>query len=65
MCELCFRLILASHTDPVTGAFTGLDLGDLQSRPLLPEREPESVTVSSDTPNTSPHEHKPGTAPPD
>ena len=26
MCELCLRLILANHTDPVTGIFTGLEL---------------------------------------
>jgi hypothetical protein len=26
MCVLCLRLILANHTDPVTGVFTGLDL---------------------------------------
>lgn len=26
MCELCFRLILANHTDPTTGIFMGLDL---------------------------------------
>ena len=65
MCELCFRLIIANHTDPVTGAFTGLDLSGPTSRPVPLERASESVTARSESPNSSAHEHKPGTAPPD
>jgi len=65
MCVLCIRLMIANHTDPATGIFKGLDLSGPVSRPVIPQREPESVTARSDTLNTSPHEHKPGTAPPD
>jgi len=64
MCELCFRLIIANHTDPVTGAFTGLDLSGPQPRSLLQKQESESVAARSESPNISPHEHKPA-APPD
>ncbi len=56
MCQLCLRLIMANRTDPVTGAFTGLDLSlgkaatekgttpGAEPRPLLQQRESEGVT---------------------
>jgi hypothetical protein len=50
MCEICIRLILANHTDPATGIFTGLDLRGPEPRPLLPERESESATTSNESP---------------
>jgi hypothetical protein len=34
MCEFCFRIILASHTD-AAGNVTGLDLGTVPNPPLV------------------------------
>ena len=42
---LCIRLILASHTDPVTGNFTGLDLTGSGGGPSPLEREGEGATA--------------------
>lgn len=61
MCVNCIRLLIANHTDPVTGIFKGIDLSGPVSGPVIPQREPESVTAKNENPNISPNDYKPGT----
>lgn len=65
MCVNCIRFLIANHTDPATGTFKGIDLSGPVTRPVLPERQPESVTARNENLNLSPNEYKPGTAVPD
>lgn len=74
MCYLCLRLMVANHTDPVTGAFTGLELRlggaatekgttpIAEPSPVLLQRESESVAARKENPNTSANGYETGTA---
>jgi hypothetical protein len=65
MCELCFRLILANHTDPVTGIFTGLDLSLASTenkRETTPSQRGSSEPESSSFDSAEPPRGQPGAA---